>query len=273
MGVRRRRSYRRWPIWLLLAALLLLVLGVLLMHRSYRAQLDASMVRLQQSVATARAQQARLAASIRAARAAVGDPASSQFDDQAGDQTDIRNPARREHLTNADEPGVATRLQAVAADLERLALSAVPVRSEAASDHRNGADQWLDWRQVRKAARELVHAVRQHLMISRHRTAPLGNAQQQAARDWLQRVRSAVGQANAPALIQALAAIERLLAADARDDPAADQLAQRAARLRSVLTASPLSESERRRLIRLAEEISVIAQQLERGPNANRRSQ
>jgi hypothetical protein len=258
MGVRRRRPYRRWPIWLLLAALLLLVLGVLLMHRSYRAQLDASMARLQQSVAAAQAQQARLAASIRAARAAV----AVQHDDR----TDLLARPPSNDLTSADASRIATRLQSIANELDQLVLSEVPGRAQVRGDHQQGPGSWLDWRQVRKAVRELAHAVRQHWLISSHRSGPLSNAQQQAVRGWLQRTRIATGQADAPALAQALAAIEQLLTADARDDPAAGQLARRATLLRSVLSASPLSERERRRLARLAEQISVIARQLEPGP-------
>ena len=281
MGVPFPRAYRRWPILLLFAALLLLVLTVLLMHRSYRGQIDASMARLHQSVAATQALQTRLAERLRAA--------NTRLDTSSGVVSEAAGSAQHPQGTAETPAAAAERLRAVAAELERIAgmRSADAPETSAARRHpsRTRMDALgLDWAGVRIALRDLQHAIRRDWLIgSRHR-GPVSTHQRLALREWLSRSRVAASREEASALRQALMAIGRILdrdseqgvwsagASEGRPHRAPD-LAQRAAALHSAITPSELAPRRPaphsrpaqplQTLERLAQETAAIARSID----------
>jgi hypothetical protein len=288
MRPRSSRPYRRWPIWLLFAALLLLVLTVLLMHRSYRGQIDASMARVQQSVATARALQARLAERLQTA--------GPRLNERSG--TDSAPAEAVEHGQRGVETSTtaARRLRAVAAELDRMAaLPSADVPGPAMrrypSPYRTAASE-LDWPQIRIALRDLQHAIRRDWLIGSRHGEPVSTHQRHALREWLARSRTAASREDAAVLAQALMAIERILdgrsargvwhagSSGTRAHHASD-LARRSAALRTAisppnlppqpLASQPASASryaapQRQALERLAQETAAIARAIDPTP-------
>jgi hypothetical protein len=228
------------------AAMVLLVLFILLMQRSYRLQLDASMAQLQHSVAAARLQQERLTAHLRDRKpppVAVGNgsaPFAAGSDAQPAPESSRRQGA-----------AIAERLQRVATELDLL--------SREASDKAPSGAEWLDWSHVRAEVWSLSRAIRQYRPGAARRN---GNTATEL-RDWVSRAQSAANQKKPAALIAALSGIERQLAEQARLDPNAGRLARLAARLSGILGFEGLSASERERLRVLARETSAVAQRVQ----------
>jgi hypothetical protein len=250
---RPHRRHRRWPIWLLLSALSLLVVSVLLMHRSYRGQLDASLAHLQQSVALAQAQQARLAAQLRAAQSPAG---------IANDAP----PASALASADATTP-IAARLEQVATELQQLARGSDPDGQRQPDRLRTPPDgAYLDWSRVRTEVRALAHALRRQQLAGVSGRRGRSEFVPQALRGWLQRARHQAAREDARALAQSLVAIQRLLAGAAAADPGAARLARRTAALHRALTPGTLTTAQRRRLERLASETAAIARRLQPPP-------
>jgi hypothetical protein len=238
------RQGRAWPLWLLGLAMVSLVLFILLMQRSYRQQLDASMAQLQHSVAAARLQQERLTEHLQYRKPSLAAAANAAVATGGGAQ-----PATAS--IRGQEAAIGERLQRVATELDLLSREGgytVPNRAD-----------WLDWSRVRAELWSLSRAIRQY----RPGAAGRNGSNPAAVRDWVSRAQSAANQEKPAALITALSGIQRQLVEQGRLDPNAERLARQAARLSAVLGFEGLSASERERLRVLASETSAVAQRIQ----------
>lgn len=238
---------RRWPLWLLLFALLLLMLSILLMHRSYRAQIDASMAQLHQTVAAARIQQERLSARVQQARRSASPPPPGIAQDQPDRG---QAPDAMPMSSGAESAGIAARLDRVADELKQVAGQIRPTPP--------GAGTWLDWTRIRKELRKLAHAIRQYRSTPPDRAKP----GQTPLRLWLSRAIAAATQRDAEELAATLKTIQDKLELQSRIDPRAARLAKQVGTLRDAIGATAPARGQRDRLERLAAETKAISRLL-----------